>query len=265
MFRGWIDKSWQKWQENHIRKHFPGNETKAMQSKLWTLQLIEFMWNEGHTLWKERCDATHQKNTRLDSARRRELIEGKVTTMYEKELQVGHVDRGKIFAKSLEEKLLETARQLEKWHQTMTPALHQAIYDNNKRIREHMKDIRTFFEPRQTNNKKKKKKEKHTTTTRTTREQTKNLKRQRIQITRYNDSSEDEKPQQQDESEDSDSSTEIPKVKYQQRIKFTMKGTPPKIKRRTARIAVTRKRNKSNQQKITNSMTSTTSNANHPI
>ena len=52
LFRGWIDKSWQQWQESHIQRTFPEDGKRRDTAKMWSVYLIDFMLDEGHQRWK---------------------------------------------------------------------------------------------------------------------------------------------------------------------------------------------------------------------
>ena len=256
LLRGWVDRSWQSWQEAHIRKYFPEDKKAAQQAKLWTLQFIELMWEEAHKLWKDRCDSTHEKLGRDDTSRRRERIVIKVTAIYERSAELNQMDRDRILKGSLADKLQETTRQLERWHSSVTPAFKQALHDSQKRMKASTHDIRDFFGAKEMA---------HTEIPATIAVRKKNRKRQRpgrLQPI----------PMEAEEGEE-ESEVEIPTQMYQQQIKFTTNTIhmglytnprrariPPALQRQAKEV----KKKRTSQRKITHSMASTTAITDHP-
>ena len=221
-------------------------------AKLWTLHFTELMWEEGQKLWKERCDKTHEKIGRDDTSRRRERIEIKVQAIYERAEEISHRDRHKILRKTLEDKLQETTRQLERWHANVAPAFKQALHDATKRLQAETHDIRTFFEQ-------------STKIPETVAIQKKRRKRPRLGRLVI--------VQEEETESEASSEIKIPKQMHQQHIPF---GTRPTIGLQTtgrkARIppalqkkATQQKTKRMRQNKITHSMASTNANTNHPI
>jgi hypothetical protein len=145
MFRGWIDKTWQQWQENHIQETFANNGKKRDTAKMWSVYLIEFMLNEGFEKWKVRCDIVHAKTKRNETEQNRIRIDSKVRALYDMALEVGYRDRHHIFSKTLEDKIKESVHQLERWVATTTPAIKQAVHDFKRRSKAKTKDIRIYF------------------------------------------------------------------------------------------------------------------------
>ena len=145
IIRGWTNKMWQTQQEKHLRQNFPDNKTKAEKGKNWSLYLIEWLWSQGHSLWKDRCDKAHEKTGRSETAQQRSMVEAKVTALYKQAEHVGYLDRHKMFSLALKLKIKESAPRLERWLELPTPAVKQAVRDYSKRLRKQSQDIRKFF------------------------------------------------------------------------------------------------------------------------
>jgi hypothetical protein len=145
MFRGWIDKSWQQWQENHIHKTFPEDRKTRDKAKMWSVYLIDGMLQEGFEQWKGRCDKVHKKIKRNETHQARIVINSKVTALYTLAMDVGYRDRHHIFSKSFEDKLKESVYQFEIWTATTTPAVKQAAHDFKRRTKANTKDIRKYM------------------------------------------------------------------------------------------------------------------------
>jgi hypothetical protein len=145
ILRGWLNTQWQKQQEKYLRETFPDNTSKRDQGKNWSLFIIEWVWKQGHTLWKTRCDMTHEKTGRAETAQQRSYAEAKVTALYQQAEDVGYYDRHKMFSKSLDDKLREPAKRLIRWVELTTPAVKQAVREFSQRTRKQAQDIRKFF------------------------------------------------------------------------------------------------------------------------
>ena len=113
MFRGWIDKTWQKQHEKHIQSTWPNDGKQRDIAKMWSVHLIDFMFTEGHKRWKERCDTVHKKIKRNETEQERLRVTSKVSAIYTLAMEVGYRDRHRIFSKTLEDKLKETVYQLD--------------------------------------------------------------------------------------------------------------------------------------------------------
>jgi hypothetical protein len=140
-----LDKSCQKQQEIHIQATYPEDGPKRDKAKMWSVYLIDFLLKEGFERWKSRCDVVHEKVNRNETEQARLMIHSKVTALYTVALEVGYRDRHHIFSKTLEDKLKESVRQLERWAATTSPAVKQATHDFNRRNTEQTKDIRKYF------------------------------------------------------------------------------------------------------------------------
>jgi hypothetical protein len=145
LLRGWVNKHWQTQQEQHLRDRFADDKKKSEKGKSWSLHLIEWMWNRGHALWKDRCDKAHEKTGRAETAQQRSFADAKVNAIYKQAEDVGYYDRHKMFSKSLYEKLQEPVRRLQRWVELTTPAVKQAVREYSQRTRKQAQDIRKFF------------------------------------------------------------------------------------------------------------------------
>jgi hypothetical protein len=146
IIKGWMNKKWQTQQEQYLRDTFPNNKTKAEKGKNWSLQVIEWMWLKGHALWKERCDKAHEKTGRAETAQQKSMVEAKVKALYLQAEHVGYLDRHKMFSRSVEDKLQEPAKRLQRWVELVTPAVKQAVREYSMRLRKQAQDIRKFFQ-----------------------------------------------------------------------------------------------------------------------
>jgi hypothetical protein len=145
LFRGWIDKAWQKWQESYIQHKFPEDGKKRDTAKMWSVYLIDFMLTEGYERWKTRCDKVHEKIKRNETEQARLTINSKVTALYTVAMDVGYRDRYHIFSKTLQDKLKESVHQLQRWVAITTPAVKQAAHDFKRRTKAKTKDIRKYM------------------------------------------------------------------------------------------------------------------------
>jgi hypothetical protein len=145
LFRGWIDRSWQPLQEQHIRARYPEDKKKIDNSKNWTLHLIEYMWKQGHDLWKDRCDKVHVATGKAETEQQRRVAEAQVNALYKQAEDVGHYDRSRVFGKTIEEKLEEPIQQIEQWIEQAKPAVKQASRDYRKRLKQRTNDIRRYM------------------------------------------------------------------------------------------------------------------------
>jgi hypothetical protein len=136
---------WQKQQEKYLRDNFAESTEKRDKGKNWSLFIIEWVWKQGHILWKERCDKTHEKTSRAETAQQRSYAEAKVTALYQQAEDVGYYDRHKMFSRSLTDKLREPAKRLMRWVELTTPAVKQAVREFSQRTRKQAQDIRNFF------------------------------------------------------------------------------------------------------------------------
>jgi hypothetical protein len=145
LVRGWIDKGWQTYQANYLRMHFTDDKKVQDTGKDWSLRIIEFMWQQGHKVWTDRCDKVHKKVKRAETVQQRNIAEAKTTALYKKAEDVGYYDRHKIFARTLKEKLQESARALQRWVVLATPAIKQAAREHLNRMKRNTQDIREFL------------------------------------------------------------------------------------------------------------------------
>jgi hypothetical protein len=145
LFRGWIDRTWQPVQEKYVRENFREDKKKIEKCKNWTLYLIEFMWAQGHELWKDRCDKVHVATGKAETEQQRRVAESQVTALYKRAEDVGHYDRSKVFGKTLDEKLEESVTLLEIWIEEAKPAVKQASREYKKRTKNQNNDIRRYI------------------------------------------------------------------------------------------------------------------------
>jgi hypothetical protein len=145
LFRGWIDKGWQTFQEKHLRATFPDDKDLLDTGKDWSLKLIEFLWHRGHKVWTDRCDKVHRKLKRAETEQQRRTADAKVTALYKHAEDVGYYDRHKLFTRSLAQKLKEPARSLQRWVVLATPAIKQAAREHSQRTIRNTQDIRQFL------------------------------------------------------------------------------------------------------------------------
>jgi len=147
IMRGWLVKTWQVEQEKHIREKHKNDASKHEKSKQWSTYLIEFFWQQGHQLWKKRCDILHETTGRAETAQKRKIINVKVTALYDMAQNVGYRDRNNIFAKTLQDKLMESVPNLTNWVASTGPAVKQAAQDHRRHTLQHTRDIRKYFHP----------------------------------------------------------------------------------------------------------------------
>ena len=149
IMRGWIVKTWQVEQEKHIREKHKNDASKHEKSKQWSTYLIEFFWQQGHKLWKKRCDILHETTGRAETAQKRKIINVKVTALYDMAQNVGYRDRNNIFAKTLQDKLMESVPNLTNWVASTGPAVKQVAQDHRRHMLQNTRDIRKYFYPQQ--------------------------------------------------------------------------------------------------------------------
>ena len=143
--RGWIDRAWQPIQERYVRKQFPHDKKKNEKCRNWSMYLIEYMWKQGHDLWKDRCDKVHVSTGRNETEQQRRAAEAQVSALYKQAENVGHYDRSRVFGKTLREKLEEPVHLLQIWVDQAKPAVKQASRDYRKRMKQHTMDIRRYI------------------------------------------------------------------------------------------------------------------------
>jgi hypothetical protein len=145
LFRGWIDKGWQKFQEKYLSEKFPDDKCLLEAGRDWSLKLIEFLGHADHKLWTDRCDKVHKKLKRSETVRQRVIATAKVRALYKQAEDVGYYDRHKLFTHTLRKKLEDSAKSLQRWVVLATPAIKQAAREHSQRTIRNTQDIRQFL------------------------------------------------------------------------------------------------------------------------
>jgi hypothetical protein len=141
IFRGWLDRAWQPIQEKYVRRNFPGDKKKIEKCRNWSMYLIEYMWRQGHDLWKERCDKVHASTGKNETEQQRRVAVAQVNAMYKQAEDVGHYDRSRMFGKTVEEKLEESVPRLQMWIDQAKPAVKQAAKEFKKRMKNRHQEV----------------------------------------------------------------------------------------------------------------------------
>jgi hypothetical protein len=143
MLKGYIPNDWTSRQEAFYRRLLQ----KGYTGEQWTRKLIEFLWTQSNTLWKDRCAAVHapgEESPDNSSARTRQAAQTRVELAYaHAPLMLAH-DR-RVLDVPLEERLQSRTSELLAWVKTMLPVINQSVRDAQAQIRTGHRDIRGFI------------------------------------------------------------------------------------------------------------------------
>jgi hypothetical protein len=126
--------------EGSQQSFWTGSKSRKSPGEQWTKKLIEFLWTNSNTLWKDRCAAAHapgEASPDNPSARTREAAQLRVELAYAHDWRVLDVP--------LEERLQSRTSELLAWVKTMLPVITQSVRDAQAPIRTGHRDIRGFF------------------------------------------------------------------------------------------------------------------------
>jgi hypothetical protein len=112
---------------------------------VWSAKLIEFLWLNLKSAWKERCDHLHDRDGKIAKQRRREEIQKKITSLYDLKPLLSAADRPLLDSKSLYYRINQKTYQMEHWYESNVRVIHYCVQKQQERIKQGNKDIRNFF------------------------------------------------------------------------------------------------------------------------
>ena len=148
--RGYMSSHWVDGQEIYYRRHAHKNgintATYKHTGQYWAKHMIDFLWRQGRSLWKERSAQVHEPDEEgtHNPVDRRDL-QHKIRQLYLSENAVRAADKRNFFSKTVEEVIKGPTRSLRAWITTYEPAIKRAIRDEAIHSRTGYKDIRDYM------------------------------------------------------------------------------------------------------------------------
>jgi hypothetical protein len=125
-------------------QHFQSIGDRDSNAQVWGMKLIQYMWEQGKRVWKQRNDKVHSKEDPDARNQQRKEIEAKVRNLYNYADQLSATDRD-LLARPLEERLRSKTHDLETWYEETHALIRECVREFLNRQAEGTRDIRTFF------------------------------------------------------------------------------------------------------------------------
>ncbi len=148
--RGYTSSHWVDGQEIYYRRHAHENgintATYKHTGQYWAKHMIDFLWRQGRSLWKERSAQVHEPDEDgIHNPVDRRDLQHKIRQLYLSENAVRAADKRNFFMKTVEEVIKGPTRSLRAWITTYEPAIKRAIRDEAIHSRTGYKDIRDYM------------------------------------------------------------------------------------------------------------------------